>query len=262
MVENHWLIRKDKGKGLSSRIEDGPKNSAQLHSGDNSHISSEEKSMNRMTLGVVALAAKSDFGKTEMVGDLHNQALEYVLTRMDRSRNADRSQVKGLVIEFIKRLPDGTFGKLSSKECAKLAEKILEKADLDGIADRFVWKPRPELSLSANRSISTLLKLIKSFIGTEITPENGKALLEDWQKKLKGKTLTSSDEVILGGTGSIARYSIAYWLISEVPASNECPAAADVFGGVVGGILGYGLGGPGVAIIGAVALGAVCSAWD
>ncbi|HEV7241895.1 MAG TPA: hypothetical protein VGQ36_21875 [Thermoanaerobaculia bacterium] len=227
--------------------------------------------MNRLTLSIAALAAKSDFGETELVGYYHNEGLYYVMSRIETSKEADGSRIKELIVEFCTTIPNGTFGKVSKKEHTELARKVLGQINLDEISDSFVWKSHSALSRPANQSMSTLLKLLENFIDPDMTPEKGKAQLELWQKK-SAKTLTPKEQTVIGGAGSIARYSLAYWLLND-PATNA-PAAArtkcrdkvhigfaarDILGGAMGGLIGFGFGGPTGAVVGAMAGGQLAS---
>jgi|SRR6185437_9031039 len=225
--------------------------------------------MNRLTLSIAALAAKSDFGKTELVGYYHNEGLYYVLSHIKGSRKANVSQIKHLIIEFFTTLPAGTFGKLSKREQKNLAKQVLEQINLDAISGSFVWKSHPELSRAANQSVSALLKLVESFIEPDMNPAKGKAQLERWQKNLERKTLSSKERTLLGSVGSIARYSLAYWLLNEVSPNSPPEAqfkirigrvAADIMGGAMGGLIGFGFGGPGGAVVGGMAGGHLASA--
>jgi len=97
-----------------------------------------------------------------------------------------------------------------------------------------------------------------------MNPEKAKAELEQWQDKLKRKTLSPRERIILGSAGSIARYSLAYWLLNE-PSPNLPPeaqfkirigrVAADIAGGAMGALIGFGFGGPGGAVVGGMAGG-------
>lgn len=229
--------------------------------------------MNRLTLGIAALAAKSDFGKAEIIGHYHNEGLYYIHSHIDQSRKADVSQVKRLIIEFFETIPAGTLGNRAKHKQRDLAEMVLEQINLDDISRSFVWKAHPDLTPATNRSVSALLKLLEGFIDPDMTPAKAKAQIEQWQRTLERKTLASQERIILGGAGSVARYSLAYWLLKD-PRPDPSPGTArkcrdkveigagarDIMGAVMGGLIGGGLGGPSGAVVGVLVGGQLASA--
>jgi len=231
--------------------------------------------MNRLTLSMAALAARSDFGKTELVGHYHNEGLYYVLRNIEGSKKPDISRIKKLIIQFVTALPANTFGKASKAEQKKLAQAVLAKVNLDEMPDPFAWKSHPDFSRAANQSASALLALVKKFIDPEMTASNAKAQLERWQRTVARKGFTARDRTILGAAGAVARYSLAYWLLTDpspdMPtdpkARKLCKererlpfAAADILGAIMGGLIGFGLGGPTGALVGGMAGGQLASA--
>jgi hypothetical protein len=223
---------------------------------------------------MAALAARSDFGKTELVGHYHNEGLYYVLRNIDRSKKTDISRIKKLIIQFVAALPANTFGKASKAEQKKLATVVLDRINLDETRKSFVWKSHPDFSPAANQSASALLQLVERLIDPTMTAVKAKAQLEQWQRTLARKSLTPGERTILGAAGSVARYSLAYWLLDDPspdpptdPRARKCKdrdripfAAADILGAVMGGLIGFGLGGPTGALVGGMAGGQLASA--
>lgn len=234
--------------------------------------------MDKFILQIAAMAAKSNFSKTEFMGHYHNEALFYV-TDLRKNTNGTISPLKckEWIIKYMASLPIGTFGNLNKLEVKNLTEKILNTINLDSTKNPFLWENNPGFGKNANKCITALLKILESFFDTKMTPQSGKLKLEKWQQSSLKNKLTNSEKIILSGAGAVSRYSLAFWLINGVDSDFsgitiekkpkkckkevEIPTSArDVMGAIMGGLIGFGLGGPSGAIVGVVAGGTLASA--
>lgn len=232
--------------------------------------------MNRLTLQLANLAAEADFGKSEIYGIYHNEALFYVMSHLDISKKESlQSLIKQHTLHFFAALPNDTFGKLPPRKTVKqIANKVLDTFNLDElIANIYAKKPIAQLNEAGNKQLLSLMNLIQSFAVTDITPGQGKTKLIKWQQQLKGKKLPAAERSALAAGATVARYSLAYWISENNPgnggttARKKCDkdgtvseALCDSVGAVIGAIFGNLIGGPVGAVIGGIALGEACSA--
>jgi hypothetical protein len=232
--------------------------------------------MDTFNLEIAAMAAKSNFKKTELMGEYHNECLFYVIEKQKNSaKPIDNLIIQKWVIQYLSNLPIGAFDNLTQLEVKNLSTKILNEINLETVNTPFDWKNNSKLSIEANKSIIELFQLMESFLNSSMTPKKGKLLLENWQKLTLKKKLTKNEKILIAGAGAVSRYSLAFWLLNgpnnKTPISNmrrascekkvEIPVAArDVMGAIMGGLIGFGFAGPSGAIVGVVAGGTLASA--
>ena len=233
--------------------------------------------MDEFHLSIAAMAANSDFGKSELIGHYHNKALFYVNERKKMVAGiTPLAKCKEWIVNYISSLPVGALVNISQTEIKELTRKILNEIDLEITKTPFSWTGHPGFSRSANNSIASLLKLMESFFDPNLGLQEGKIELEQWQKETLKKKLSNSEKIILSGAGAISRYSLAFWFLNGVSTENPAPsnlrsrkckkdveipvAAKDVLGAIMGGLIGFGFGGPGGAVVGTLAGGTTASA--
>lgn len=226
--------------------------------------------MNPRQLEIANLAAEHDFGKTELAGYYHNEAINFMAQKLrGGSSKVSLKQIIALGEKYFLSLPENTFGKITRKNYEAIIREATE-VNYDPKNVSLTWKNNPALSEKANQKLAELFKLMRSVQKDNSSIKEIKEALVSWQNKI-GK-LSETESVILSAAGSIARYSAAYWVVNE-PATTPGSTSAkkrcirtvavvcvDIGFGIAGGVAGATVAGPVGAAVGAVAFGSMGSA--
>jgi hypothetical protein len=221
--------------------------------------------MDPRQLEIANLAAEYNFGKTELVGYYHNEAVNYIVQKLPGgSRKNSSGQITRLGEKYFLSLSEKTFGKISRKNYEAIIRESTE-ANCDPKNVSLVWKNNSALSEKANKKMAKLFNLLRSVLKRQLSVKEIKEALVGWQKAI-GK-LSETEFVVLSAAGSVARHSAAYWVMNE-PVTNPGSIAgkrtckhimqticADILFAVVGAISGAAAGGPVGAVVGAVTFG-------
>lgn len=212
------------------------------------------------------------------VGKQHNECLDYVLTKGDRSA----SKLVKNALTFIKQNDGGfikEFDKAFEEKLVLLCDNMLNKFESE---QEITLDYLNMLNINdATRSeLYWLVDMILSFDDESNSFTSIIEKLNSWENRIKHTCCNNTDRSILLMASSIARHSTWYWtreqyfetdetvdtsLASRAKRKKKClrtvfTVCADLIGGVSGAVGGTIVGGPVGGAIGAVVVGGATSA--
>lgn len=217
----------------------------------------------------------------EIVGQLHNDALEFVLAGKRGKKSPSIHEIMERVTLFFSTYGMAEVGGPDMKENQKVLSKILDKLISEYVEeDKLVFNFN--LSDTAQHELNWLLELISEYPKKEYPLTVFKRRLLDWEYGLDALELPDEEVAALYVAGSIARHSSYYWIKqliledrktgpkAETARKGNCKnkpkcrktsrvVDKDIQGGALGAIAGSGFGPIGV-LIGGLIGGAAASA--